>query len=275
MSNYLRNVAHRAAGASLLRPRVPSRFEPASGLAPAMNHFREMVTEREAEAPRATRAMETRLPPPVSSRAAETQPRREESRARTSPTPTHTVEERVVLRKEPEIGQPRPSQESRTQNNSGPNAPTAARSPQPGITQEPAETRVPITREVTGEKVQPRPDPARQTPPTEVPVAPQFPAPAAERREAIDKPALPRPVPRADSPVRNREIPAVPSPAAHTHFAVPQIEIATRDVHVTIGKVTVQANFPAAPVHAPARMPAHTGPRLTLERYLDRRGGRP
>jgi hypothetical protein len=276
MSNYLRNVAHRAAGASLLRPRVPSRFEPVAGIGPAMNHFREVVTEREAEAPRASRVKETHLPPPpVLHRTAEPQVRHEEARATTPPATRHTAEERAVNRKTPEIDQPRPVRESRTQTDSVADTATTTRSIRPEITQEPSDTRVLISRDTLAERAQPQQEPIRPTVRIDVPVAVPsaaqlFPAPTPERQ-----PERRAPVMKAETQIRSREFPVTPAPARYAQPAVPQTEIAAPSIHVTIGKVTVQATLPAAPVHVPARTPAHNGPRLTLERYLDRRGGRP
>jgi hypothetical protein len=239
-----------------------------------MSHFREVVTERAVETPRAMQAKETRMPPPpVSVRISEPQPHREESRAPKPALTAHTPEEHTVARNNTDSERPLPVQEAHPQSDPAPIGNT-----RPGIAQKPADTRGHISQQVTREKVQELPEPTRRTPQTpqaQTPLAPRFPAlTAAERREAIEKPALPQPVPRVEPQVRNREAPAMSSPAVHPQFAVPQVEVVTRDVHVTIGKVTVQATLPSAPVHAPARAAANNGPRLTLERYLDRRGGR-
>lgn len=236
-----------------------------------MNHFREMVTERVAEAPRSTRATETRMPvSPVPARAAEPQVRREEVQAAIR----HEAEERVVLPKKPEIDQPHPLQEPRTKNDSAPEAPpTIARSIRPEIRQEPTEARVPIPREVIRDVAQPQQEPPRAAVQIDVPVAvpsaaPQFPA------LKPDRPERHTPVTKIEPQIRSREFPVAPALAPYAQPAVILNEIAAPSIHVTIGKVTVQATLLAAPVHAPARVPAHTGPRLTLERYLDRRGGR-
>ena len=289
MSNYLTNVARRTVGASLLRPRIASRFEPVRGTGPAMNQFREVAIEREVEAPRDRQATEVRIPPPpVSHRTHEPTVRLEEARTAKPVPTTELPQERTLSRKKPDIDQPLTLtlQEARTQIDPEPSAGVAAaRGVRPERTQEPEGKRDPISRDVAAGEIRLHPEPARQIPQRDVPVAvsqaavsplaPQFPAPATERREAIDRPALPRPFVRPDSPVRGREIPAAPSAGLHTQFAPPQIEIAARDVHVVIGKVTVQATFPTAAAPPSSRAAASGAPRLTLERYLDRRGGRP
>lgn len=235
-----------------------------------MTGFREVVTERQAEAPRAVEAKEPRLPPaPVPVRASETQPRREEPRAPKPTSAPNIPEERIAAQNKSEPARSAPLKEPRIQND-----PSPTPSLRPEVTQPPAEIRVPIAREVIREVAQPHREMFR------VPVQPDsptpvFPALKADRNEQPNRRDRPAPAIKAQQQVRNREIPSVPAPALHTHFAMPQIEIATRDVHVTIGRVTVQATLPSAPAHAPARAPAHAGPRLTLERYLDRRGGRP
>jgi hypothetical protein len=241
-----------------------------------MDHFREVVTERVAErvaqVPRVTEAKETRVPPPpVLHRAAEPQVRREEAQA---------APPRIIGRNPPEPDQPRPLQESRTQNDSAPNAATTARSLHRDITQEPADVQVPVSRHVVAEDVQPRQEAIRPAVQIEVPVpspsaAQQFPALAPERREQPDRTERRAPAMKAEPQIYNREFPITRAPAPYAQPAVLQNEIAAPSIHVTIGKVTVQATLPSAPVHAPARVATHSGPRLTLERYLDRRGGRP
>jgi hypothetical protein len=245
-------------------------------MGPAMDHFREVATERVAErvaqVPPVTQAKEPRVPrPPVLHRAAEPQVRREESQA---------APPRIIGRNTPEPDQPRPLQESRTQNDSAPNAPTTARSLRPEITQEPADIQVPVSRHVVAENVQPRQEPIRPAVQIDVPVAvpsvaQQFPAIAPERREQPDRTERRAPTIKAEPQIYNREFPITRAPAPYTQPAVLQNEIAAPGIHVTIGKVTVQATLPAASVHVPAQVPTHSRPRLTLERYLDRRGGRP
>jgi hypothetical protein len=242
---------------------------------PTMNHFREMVTEREAEPPRTTQAKETRVPPPpVLHRVTEAPVRREEGRATTPPATRHTAEERTVNRKKPEINQPPSAQESRIQNDSVP-----IRDVRPEIAQEPADTRVLISRDTVAESVQPRQEPIRSVVQTDSPApvavtTPQFPAP--KRREQPDRPERHALVMKAEPQIRNREFPVTFAPAPHAQRAVIHNEIAAPGIHVTIGKVTVQATLPsAASIHAPARAATHSSPRLTLERYLNQRGGRP
>ena len=243
-----------------------------------MNHFREVVTEREVVAPRPTQAREMRVPPPPAlHRAAEPQVRHEEPRAVTPPVARQTVDERTVNQKKPEIDQPRPMQESRTQDDLGAQH---SRRPhgafEPEITRTPAEKQVLISRDVVVEKVQPRQEQAWATVQADSPTpsaatTPQFPAPTPERRPERHLPAM-----KAEPQIRTHEFPVAPARVPYVQPALPHTEIAAPGIHVTIGKVTVQATLPAAaPVHAPARAPAHSGPRLTLERYLDRRGGRP
>ena len=281
MSNYLRNVAHRTTGASLLRPRIPSRFEPVPGLGLEMNHFREVATEREAAHPRVTQAKETPMsPPPVLSHVNETQPRREESRAPKPALIAHMREERSVSRKKPEIDQPQPIQEAHHQAELAPREPTVVRSAQREITQEPVDTRVVISRNTPAERAQPdqqriRPAIQMEVPVPVPPAAQPFPALKPERLEQPDRPERHTPLMKAEPQIRAHEFPVSPAAAQYARPAGLQSEIAAPGIHVTIGKVTVQASFPAAPVHAPARMPVHSGPLLTLERYLDRRGGRP
>jgi hypothetical protein len=227
-----------------------------------MDRFREVVTERMAESPRKQPSEVRPTPPPTPSRMGETPVHRGESRPKTPPATTHTKEDRVVSRKAPEIDRPGPLQESHTQSDSAPHPSTVARALRPETTPEPADIQVPVSRHAVVENVQPRQEPVRSIEfadtPAAVPLAAQqFPALIPERRQTV-----------------MREFAVTPLPGPFARPAVLQTEIAAPSIHVTIGKVTVQASLPAAPVHAPARAPAHNGPRLTLERYLDRRGGR-
>ena len=217
MSNYLRNVAHRAAGTSLLRPRVPSRFEPVAGMGPAASHFREVVTEREVEAPRAAQAKETRLPPqsaPV--RVSETQPRREESGTPNPALLAHTPEKLAVVPGKTNTDHPPPVQETHT--HSDPlTAAILLHNVRPEITQKRADTRVLVSQNVVTENIQPRPaatQPIVQNDtPTDGGAGPQqqFPAPTPERRPERHTPAV-----KAESQIRARDIPAAPLPVAHT-----------------------------------------------------------
>jgi hypothetical protein len=65
-----------------------------------------------------------------------------------------------------------------------------------------------------------------------------------------------------------------PAHATQMDSAAANPESAAPTVNVVIGKVTVQANFPAVPAAMPMRVAASGGPRMTLERYLEHRRGR-
>jgi hypothetical protein len=240
-------------------------------MGPAMNQFREAAIEREVEAPRVKPVVETRVVPPVS-HLSDMRPRREESRiekpiaTRQTPEPDLLkAADHILEQKAPDI----PIGRSQPDTRRGPAVPKAARVQ--------AEFREQTPREVIREVAHAQRETVKtgihsesvKTESAQRYEPPQFPAPKPARPEI--HPAVTKPAPQ----VRKPESP-VPSPVGpFAEFDRPRAETAAPSVHVTIGKVTVQATLPAANVAAPARTAAAAGPRLTLETYLNRRGGRP
>jgi hypothetical protein len=145
----------------------------------------------------------------------------------------------------------------------------------------PENTPVVETPPAVRARVQPRLEPLQEPAPRKADSPAALPslaalsvAPAIERREQPKDAGRWPPIAQTVSWARDPGRPTAPAPSAETQFAAPGTETTAPSVHVVIGKVTVQASLPAAPAPMPARVAASGGPRLTLERYLDQRGGR-
>ena len=265
MGDYLGHVTSRVLRGAAIQPRVPSLFEPPQTPGGALvTPLRGIQMEREAAvAPEA---------PPVLHRA---EAFGREPQVAVPPLPPleprlQAVQQKVQERPEPRVTERKPE---------------ANVKPAPRDTREPA---IPPRKSELSESVAPNRLPRQIVPRRADPIvaAPREDPPAARPKQVAVRPELP--------PSRNREegkvAPAIttsrPESVSPRHYAPPVLPRratpvlpdlaftpeAGPTISVVIGRVTVQPVMPAPAAARPAAGPP--APRLSLDQYLERRGGR-
>jgi hypothetical protein len=290
MGNYLRSLADRIAGASRLRPRVRSLFEPNRGsegvLAPGSAGS---VTAPDAAMPRGPVSLETEatvdaVPPAPDAARASAAARRAASEERSPRTPAAP---------EPSEGMLRPTTPLRLSQ-----LPRAASPEQQAAA--PAAEGEPLSRNaataVERTRALPTSTPPRRGASVPAEASPQTTAArhetatvlAPESQPLPHPGGTPRPLadrlrPAEDGVGRARQTVEPARPDAAAARAEPQASArapsvasveAAPTVQVVIGKITVQADTPSAPAPIAVRAATAAGPRLSLEQYLLQRGGR-
>ena len=260
MRDYLGHLTNRVLRGTNVHPRVPSLFEPPALTAAARDTFvpararehefaRDMDVHRIKEQPRAVRS---ERPVEEARRIRRVEPAEQAPLLPTRTAPAQPIEQKVpevrhetVLERRPAIVRPVPAPES---------GPAAA----PRGVPERAPVFAPAQREQAVRPLAPMEKPRRES---EV----------RARTRAIDgaearKTALPRdPIPVRPSAV----IPPRQTRLLQDPLGAPE---PAPSVSVVIGRVTVQAVMPATPVARGASGPP--SPKLSLDQYLERRGGR-
>jgi hypothetical protein len=284
MPGYLHNVAARVAGISpAIRPRLPSRFEPSDRNAEAQAPQVSLRQEsEELLTPPGTAALnELRRPmasqpselPPISPQRTpksetpqhETKPFHVSPESRVSPqvpeVPMAAARRRVVVPK------PEPVVAAGEANESHPPKPAlkmtkATHSLGPNLAPKEPEHEAGVREEVPN-RLGLRAHRAQNLVPTEAGIRPAEvtpPATADHREQTMFRESA-------------LEAYSLPPSARQTEMRTEAQRTPPGDVHIVIGKLTVQAVFPPQnPVTAPA--PVQTGPKLTLEQYLRQREGR-
>lgn len=289
MSDYLRHVALRTAGVSPLRPRVPSRFEPLHGMGLGENRTGGETVEHEIAAPRGAAAPETRRSLGSAPDRLPGQPVTRHEPGAIQPVSlshtneVHTRELRTIERRRvEEATRPVPQRETRPERDEVRDMPRSPerhrpaekppRDPEMRVRPPNEKVVVEVVRDIK-ERVYPPIEPSVHPADSSLAQFPMSPRPLAEAAQNRDQPTdagrWPS-VAQSVSGARDSALPATRAPGTESAEA----ESAPPSVHVVIGKVTVQAILPAPRAPIPARPAASSGPRLTLERYLEQRGGR-
>lgn len=284
MPGYLQNVAARIVGVSLaIRPRLPSRFEPpGSSVETQAPQFPLPHQVEEVSAPTAPAALsEPRgLMPSRSlelpSATSQPMPRPEKSQPEIRPflgspgpsasapipeVPMASARKRVIVPK------PEPLLEAGTANESHSPKPaakmtTATQSVGPNLNPIEAERETRAREEVPSRRDL-RIYRTKNLVSTETGVCPADVTPPAKADH------------REPSMFRESafELYSLPTSPRQTEMRVEMQRTPPGEIHIVIGKLTVQALFPSQnPATPPA--PVRTGPKLTLEQYLRQREGR-
>jgi hypothetical protein len=286
MGNYLRSLADRMAGASRLRPRVRSLFEPSRGseglLAPG---WAAPVPAPDAAMPRDPAPLETEATVDAAPYAPDVAgagvPRRRaggsEDPAAAGPAPEPSkglLRHAAPLRLSqlphaalPERQAVAPAAEG------NPLSHSAAADVE--STRAPPQSAAPLRGALVPAEASPRTTLLRrETATAPVPESQPHGGETARRQADRQRPAEDGAARKAaDLPWPDVAAARVQPQAPRREPSVAAVEAAL-SIQVVIGKITVQADTPSAPARIAVRAVAPAGPRLSLEQYLLQRGGR-
>lgn len=267
MSDFLELLASQISGVqAAIQPRLPARFDPVSGFGGGPQLPVEVVAESES-GPADPSARRT-LPPPASvpepSPSGESMAKSVASRTLASPLPPRTDDA-----KPPPFGEPSAvtahAVSRATPRDSQYDPPTAGPGRELAIERDIASAANPVERTPYAPVTSAAPTVTHRAVAYKM-VTESAPVPVA-RDGALRTPAVPNRPPEVSTSIER------PAGETASATAAPASEPVTPTVVVTIGRVDVRAVPPAAPSQPMSSRPQP--PRMTLDDYLKRMGGRP